>query len=98
MSSHIINSSLEEAIIPQEKSNYHAIDTKKVLEVLKTSKEIGLSREDVDKRLVEYGPNELEQEEKESLWSKIKEQFEDLLVRLLLAAAMISFVVAQFGI
>ena len=87
-----------EAVIPQEKSNYHAIDTLKVLQALQTSKDQGLSRAEVDKRFLEYGANELEQEERESIWSKIKEQFEDLLVRLLLAAAIISFIVAQFGI
>lgn len=46
------------------------------------------------KRLETYGPNELEKKEKESIWSKIKEQFEDLLVRILLAAAVISFLIA----
>jgi len=38
--------------------------------------------------------NELDKKEKESVWDKIKEQFEDLLVRILLAAATISFLIA----
>ena len=41
-----------------------------------------------------YGLNELEKEEEESLWEKIKEQFEDLLARILLVAATISFIIA----
>ena len=45
-----------------------------------------------------YGPNELDEEEGESIWEKIKEQFKDYLVQLLLIAAVISYVVAYFGI
>ena len=41
-----------------------------------------------------YGPNELDKEEEDSLWDKIKEQFEDLLARILLVAATISFLIA----
>lgn len=46
--------------------------------------------------MAKYGANELEKEEKESIWEKIKEQFEDNLVRILLLAAVISFVISQF--
>lgn len=34
--------------------------------------------------------------EKESIWEKIKEQFADVLVRILILAAVVSFVVSQF--
>jgi magnesium-transporting ATPase (P-type) len=47
--------------------------------------------------LQKYGPNQLEKEEEESLFEKIKEQFEDLLVRILLLAAIVSFVIAITG-
>jgi len=53
-----------------------------------------LSQKDAERRLEKYGFNELEKKEKESIWAKIKEQFEDLLVRILLAAACISFLIA----
>lgn len=45
----------------------------------------------------DIGPNKLDEEEEESLWEKIKEQFEDLLARILLLAATISFVIAITG-
>lgn len=64
---------------------------------LKTNLKTGLTDAEVEKRLKEYGPNELEAEESESLWEKIKEQFEDLLARILLLAATISFVIAITG-
>jgi len=56
----------------------------------------GLSSEEVKERVAKYGKNELDEEEGESIWDKIMEQFEDLLVRLLLGAAIISFVVSYF--
>ena len=64
---------------------------------LKTSLDRGLTKEEAENRLKEYGQNQLEKEEEESLWDKIKESFEDLLVRILLLAAVISFIIALFG-
>lgn len=75
---------------------YHTFDSVEVLKILDSNEKSGLSNFEANKRLNEYGPNELAKKEKESIWEKIKEQFEDLLVRLLLLAAVISFVVAQF--
>jgi magnesium-transporting ATPase (P-type) len=39
----------------------------------------------------------LEAEEEKTLWEKIKENFEDLLARILLLAATISFIIAITG-
>ncbi len=64
---------------------------------LKTNLERGLSQAEADLRLKKYGQNQLEKEEEESLWDKIKESFEDLLVRILLLAAVISFIIALVG-
>ncbi|CAF1627422.1 unnamed protein product, partial [Adineta ricciae] len=52
----------------------------------------GLSDERVKRDLERYGPNELPAEEGKPLWKLILEQFDDLLVKILLAAACISFV------
>jgi Ca2+-transporting ATPase len=68
-----------------------------VLQELQTSLETGLTQKEAEARLAKYGPNQLEKEEEESLWVKIKEQFEDLLVRILLFAAFISFIIAVTG-
>jgi len=56
----------------------------------------GLSQEDVEESLEKYGLNELPPEEGKPLWKMVLEQFEDLLVRILLLAAVISFVLAFF--
>jgi len=57
----------------------------------------GLTQSEAEARLQKYGRNELDKEEEESLWDKIKEAFEDLLVRILLLAAIISFIIALLG-
>lgn len=67
------------------------------VKTLKTNLKQGLTSSEVEKRLNEHGPNELEAEEPESLWSKILEQFKDLLVQILLGAAIISFIFACLG-
>jgi len=57
---------------------------------------VGLSKEQVLINQKKYGMNELPMEEGKSLLQMIIEQFEDLLVRILLLAAGISFVLALF--
>ncbi|XP_064612883.1 calcium-transporting ATPase sarcoplasmic/endoplasmic reticulum type-like [Liolophura sinensis] len=56
----------------------------------------GLNDDAVKKNLEKYGPNELPAEEGKPLWELILEQFDDLLVKILLLAAVISFVLAWF--
>jgi len=58
--------------------------------------ERGLSPDQVKKNLDKYGPNELPAEEGKTLWQLVLEQFDDLLVKILLLAAVISFVLAFF--
>nr|XP_039253740.1 sarcoplasmic/endoplasmic reticulum calcium ATPase 1-like [Styela clava] len=60
------------------------------------SESLGLTLEQVKKNRKKYGPNELPAEEGKPLWQLVVEQFEDLLVRILLLAAVISFILALF--
>ena len=57
---------------------------------------VGLSKDQVERNQKKYGFNELPAEEGKTLMQLIIEQFEDLLVRILLLAACISFVLALF--
>mmetsp|Transcript_3788 Transcript_3788/g.11224 ORF Transcript_3788/g.11224 Transcript_3788/m.11224 type:complete len:1060 (+) Transcript_3788:133-3312(+) len=54
----------------------------------------GLSSAKVAKLREKYGPNELEKEEGTPLWKLVLEQFDDLLVKILLGAAGLSFALA----
>lgn len=56
----------------------------------------GLSSEDVEQKREEFGWNELDKEEATSLWKLVLEQFDDTLVKILLAAAVVSFALAYF--
>ncbi|XP_049938241.1 calcium-transporting ATPase sarcoplasmic/endoplasmic reticulum type isoform X1 [Schistocerca serialis cubense] len=56
----------------------------------------GLTPDQVKKYQEKYGPNELPAEEGKSIWQLVLEQFDDLLVKILLLAAIISFVLALF--
>jgi Ca2+ transporting ATPase len=61
-----------------------------------TDPEKGLTADQVKKLQEKYGPNELPAEEGKSIWQLVLEQFDDLLVKILLLAAIISFVLACF--
>jgi Ca2+ transporting ATPase len=67
-----------------------------VVNYFKTDENTGLSDEQVQRYQEKYGPNELPVEEGKSLWELVLEQFDDLLVKILLLAAIISFVLAWF--
>lgn len=56
----------------------------------------GYSDDQVKRAQEKYGPNELPTEEGKPLWKLILEQFDDLLVKILLGAALISFILAIF--
>jgi len=56
----------------------------------------GLSSEEATVRLQRYRPNELERHAPRSVWKLVLEQFEDTLVRILLPAAVVSFVLALY--
>ncbi|XP_015681857.1 sarcoplasmic/endoplasmic reticulum calcium ATPase 1-like [Protobothrops mucrosquamatus] len=76
--------------------NAHAKTSEECLAYFGVSEHTGLSPEQVKKNLEKYGPNELPAEEGKTIWELVVEQFEDLLVRILLLAACISFVLAWF--
>lgn len=64
----------------------------KVLKELSSNEESGLSAGEASSRLAQYGPNELEKEEKTPLWKRFFEQMADPMVIMLIVAAVISAV------
>ena len=80
-----------------EIENFKGRDPKYVIEKKGADVTKGLTTKIVEERAEIYGKNQLEEEEQETIWDKIKEQFEDRFVRLLLLAAVISFVISLVG-
>ncbi|KAG9129598.1 hypothetical protein Leryth_014447 [Lithospermum erythrorhizon] len=71
-------------------------DAKECEEKFGVSRDFGLTEEEVLKRRQLYGSNELEKHDGPSIFRLILDQFNDTLVRILLAAAVISFVLAWY--
>lgn len=76
--------------------NAHSKTVNDVLKFFNVSDEIGLTEKQVKSSQETYGLNELPEEEGKPLWKLVLEQFDDLLVKILLIAAIISFVLAWF--
>ncbi len=66
---------------------WHAMDRDRVVSLLAT-REQGLSSEEAGKRLKEHGPNELPREEKQGPLKRFINQFRNVLIYILLAAAV----------
>uniref|UniRef100_A0A665X0F6 Calcium-transporting ATPase n=1 Tax=Echeneis naucrates TaxID=173247 RepID=A0A665X0F6_ECHNA len=71
--------------------NAHAKGPAECLAYFGVNEVTGLTPDQFKKNLDKFGYNELPAEEGKSIWELIIEQFEDLLVRILLLAACISF-------
>lgn len=67
-----------------------------MLASFETDSATGLTDQQVAKARQTYGPNELDKEEGTPLWKLVLQQFDDLLVKILLGAAILSFVLAFF--
>uniref|UniRef100_A0A4W6G875 Calcium-transporting ATPase n=1 Tax=Lates calcarifer TaxID=8187 RepID=A0A4W6G875_LATCA len=76
--------------------NAHTKSVEEVYSYFCVNESTGLSLDEVKRQREKWGLNELPAEEGKSLWELVLEQFEDLLVRILLLAACISFVLAWF--
>ena len=68
---------------------WHSMETEEALKSLDVEKS-GLSQEEAQKRLSQYGPNELQKEKGESPVKMFLEQFKDILIIILLIAVALS--------
>ncbi|MBM4141351.1 MAG: calcium-translocating P-type ATPase, PMCA-type [Nitrospira sp.] len=67
-----------------------------ILAELRTSLQ-GLSSEEAEKRLEEYGPNELKERKKKSPFMMFLDQFRDFMILVLIAAAIISGIIGELS-
>lgn len=70
---------------------YYQMQINETIEQFETDQKNGLKQQTVDQRLEENGPNEIQQGKKTSPWKLLWNNINNLIVYLLLAAAVISF-------
>ena len=86
--------------LPNEKGGifmWHSSSVEEVSKKLKTNINIGLSEEEAQKRFERYGPNNLKEKKKESIFIKFIKQFNDFMIITLIIAAIISAVVSKLN-
>ena len=74
-------------------NQWHSLNKEKVMESFSVGAE-GLSREEAAAGLEKYGKNELQKARKKSLLQKFFAQFKDVMIIVLIVAALISAVIA----
>ena len=75
----------------------HNTPQEALLQELFVTAEAGLSSQEAQRRLAEYGENKLAEKKKKTNFQRFLEQFQDVMILILLLAAVVSFVVACFG-
>ena len=73
---------------------YHNEPISSVLKELETNMENGLSSSDVAILLAEHGDNKLKEKKKKTNFQRFLDQFKDVMILILIVAAIISFVIA----
>ena len=74
--------------------NWHQLDPTEVADKLQSS-ERGLASEEVRCRYEQYGPNELIEKGRKSLWMMFLDQFKDFMILVLIAAAVVAGVIGE---
>lgn len=76
---------------------WHSSSVEEVAKNLKTNINIGLPDDEAQKRFERYGPNNLKEKKKESIFVKFIKQFNDFMIITLIIAAIISAVVSKLN-
>jgi Ca2+-transporting ATPase len=71
------------------------VDLDELLIYHETNLSTGLTSSQVSAKRSEFGYNELDKEDPTPLWKLVLEQFDDTLVKILLAAAAVSFALGK---
>jgi Ca2+-transporting ATPase len=80
--------------VSETTAGYHSLGVTQVIGSLK-SDHGGLSSAEAQRRLAEFGPNELVEKHKISAWAIFLEQFKDFLIIILLVATVLSAVLGE---
>ena len=75
---------------------WHALKSDDVVQALQTSPKQGLASEEAGLRLDEFGPNELAEQPRSTIWQMLVEQFNNFIVIILLIAVVISALLSDY--
>jgi len=74
---------------------WHARSVEEAVQALNTDPQYGLTTEEARRRFSQFGPNELAERPRPGFWRMLLDQFNNFLVLLLIAAALISLVLGE---
>lgn len=74
--------------------NTHNESALKIAQLLNSNPSSGLTENQVQEKRVQYGENKLREKKKKSNFSRFLDQFKDVMILILIAAAIVSFVIA----
>ena len=74
--------------------NWHSLSIEETFELLDTQQQ-GLSTPNAEAKLLQYGPNELQEGKKKNIAGMLLAQFKDVMILILLAAAIISGIIGD---
>jgi Ca2+-transporting ATPase len=75
-------------------ADWYQLDPKEVAQKLQSS-DAGLAIEEAQRRYEQYGPNELIEKQRKSLWMMFFDQFRDFMILVLIAAAIVAGVIGE---
>ena len=76
-------------------SAWHTLDGEQVAARLASHSESGLAATEASRRLLRYGPNDIERAKATSLWRMLIGQFADFMILVLIVAAIISGILGE---
>ena len=77
-------------------SKWHALEPEAVLSALQSSHASGLSDAEAERRLAEYGKNEIPEPPRRSAFMRLLMQFHNVLIYVLLAAALVTAIMSHW--
>ncbi len=79
--------------LPDPVKAWHTLEVEKSLSELGSNAETGLTSQQVEERLQQYGPNELKETAGRSSWSILLDQFTNIMLLMLIVVAIVSGVI-----
>ncbi len=76
--------------LPNQTAVWHTLEVDKTIQLLDSDRDTGLSSQEIQQRLQQYGPNELEETGGRSALTILLDQFKNIMLLMLIAVAIVS--------